>query len=600
MSNISKAVTELFRNREQFVVLGLTGRTGSGCSTAARLLGKNFDDLNPPKPEVNKDMPNEERKYRILYDYAKENWQPFYWISMRDVITSFILEVPFDEFAGFVDKTLHIYGEPINVLTYLEHTIGSKYLELHNRWKNLACLLEGENIEEKREFYTQDLPDFTDKLKDALNKLSHNHDLKIYQLAGSNIRSSGKATDNHFDSVHASAIAQRTNELIKLLRGPIKESKEGFFVVIDAIRNPFEAFFFRERYSAFYLLSINTPNEVRIKRLHEYLNLNQEQIKEIDEKEYPKRLAGHKRFVSQDIQKCIEWSDIHVNNPEEFPDNPNQLKRQLVWYVALMLHPGLVIPTGTERAMQIAYSAKLNSGCISRQVGAVITDEHHSVKAVGWNSTPEGQVPCVLRDVRDLLRHEDTEAFSSYEKKDKDFQAHLRSVYQDSIKKDKLKVLDGRNISFCFKDVQNSLDQEKNQVHTRSLHAEENAFLQITKYGGEGIRGGYLFTTASPCELCAKKAYQLGIRKIVYVDPYPGIANTHILGIGSQNTNLELFSGAIGRAYHQLYHPVFAYKDELSMLLDLEMPSPKSNEELLQENNSLRERIAQLEKGDTV
>lgn len=63
----------------------------------------------------------------------------------------------------------------------------------------------------------------------------------------------------------------------------------------------------------------------------------------------------------------------------------------------------------------------------------------------------------------------------------------------------------GRNVSYCFKSEFNKMTGKSNQVHTRSLHAEENAFLQITKYGGRGIKDGSLFTTASPCELCAKK-----------------------------------------------------------------------------------------------
>lgn len=67
---------------------------------------------------------------------------------------------------------------------------------------------------------------------------------------------------------------------------------------------------------------------------------------------------------------------------------------------------------------------------------------------------------------------------------------------------------------YCFKSIYNGMKKDKNQVHTRALHAEENAFLQIAKYGGAKIEGGKLFTTASPCELCSKKAYQLGIKEI--------------------------------------------------------------------------------------
>ncbi|TGG12669.1 deoxycytidylate deaminase, partial [Escherichia coli] len=130
-------------------------------------------------------------------------------------------------------------------------------------------------------------------------------------------------------------------------------------------------------------------------------------------------------------------------------------------------------------------------------------------------------------------------------------------------------VFKGLNLPYCFKDIHNSLDDEKkgNQVHTRALHAEENAFLQLAKYGGVGINGGKLYTTASPCELCAKKAYQLGMTEIIFIDPYPGIAQEHIINIGSFSPKLIQFRGAIGKSYHRLYEQVIPMKDELDYLM---------------------------------
>ncbi|QBZ98842.1 cytidine/deoxycytidylate deaminase family protein [Flavobacterium sangjuense] len=129
--------------------------------------------------------------------------------------------------------------------------------------------------------------------------------------------------------------------------------------------------------------------------------------------------------------------------------------------------------------------------------------------------------------------------------------------------------LKGKNCSFCFKTVHNKYENEKNQVHTRSLHAEENAMLQITKSGGIGVNKGILFTTASPCELCSKKAYQLGISKIFYIDPYPGIAEDQILKSGIEETKpiVYIFSGAVGSVYNRLYETFLSYKDEMSLTL---------------------------------
>lgn len=191
-----------------------------------------------------------------------------------------------------------------------------------------------------------------------------------------------------------------------------------------------------------------------------------------------------------------------------------------------------------------------------------MTDKNYSMRSVGWNDAPHGHVPCNLRNRNDLQKGADHTAYSEFEKTDEEYLAH----FAERSKRFSVMSGDGRNTSFCFKSEYNAFTGEKNQVHTRSLHAEENALLQLAKYGSPGIEGGVLFTTASPCELCSKKAYQLGIKEIYYIDPYPGIAVNHILRGGTKNPSLILFSGAIGRAFHKLYSPIMPYKDELNAL----------------------------------
>jgi deoxycytidylate deaminase len=274
---------------------------------------------------------------------------------------------------------------------------------------------------------------------------------------------------------------------------------------------------------------------------------------------------------------------------------------QLLKYISLIQHPGLITPSPEERCMQMAYTAKYNSGCISRQVGATVTDKYFSIKAIGWNNTPEGQVPCLLRNVEALINATDEEltkpweeqspdlkAFTHYEKNNPKIKKAITDNFKANIQKNK-DILKGRNICMCFKSLHNSCYDGKNQVHTRSLHAEESAFLQIAKYGGGGIMDGKLFTTASPCELCSKKAYQLGIRVIYYIDPYPGISQEQILEVGYKNPDVRLFNGAIGNAYHWLYEPFMPYKEELSLLLnqDIKDLTTIQSEELkeLKKNN---------------
>lgn len=382
----------------------------------------------------------------------------------------------------------------------------------------------------------------------------------LYQRVGNNLRASARPFECEFKPDRFFTISERINALIKAVINKNKNYEKPSLICIDAIRNPFEATFFKDRYSAFYLMFVNTDDSSRRKRLS---HLRADEINSLDEIEYPQKLEQKEKFYNQNISGCLEITDIHIYNPDIDENKYYFLTQQLLKYIILMIHPGLVTPTHIERCMQIAYNAKLNSGCLSRQVGAVITDNEFSIKSVGWNEVPKGQVSCSLRDVREYCKNKDRQSYSNYEITDCIFSKAM----DDLLEKVKYNNLNGRKYPYCFKDMYNGLKDKDNQVHTRALHAEENAFLQIAKHGGVGIEGGFLFTTASPCELCSKKAYHLGIKKIYYIDPYPGISLNHILKFGdSNNPEMNLFYGAIGNAYINLYTPRISFKDELEMI----------------------------------
>ena len=556
------SLKRLYKETSEFLVIGLTGRTGSGCSTAADILSSS----DPILPESSKiyGSDNDKRKYQIIRNFVLTNWKPFTKIKIREVITRIILDLTFDDFCRLVASTLSKFSEHDVCEKLGEYK--NNYVKAHEYIAKYNALPETTPAEKKVkkdsawEVYFEKLPIFCSELKSALQTcFGADSYTAIYQEVGDNIRASGDANSKEFNAEKIFTIPKKVNKLIKVIR---EKRDNGAFIVIDAIRNPFEAVYFHQRYAGFYLVSINTPNAERLSHLRSTHKFSDEQIDALDNKEYPKKLSGKNIYISQNIQKCIEIADIHINNPDRQPFNNNELSSQLHWYVSLILHPGLVTPTSIERCMQLAYSVKLNSGCISRQVGAVITDQSFSIKAVGWNDTPQGQTPCVLRNAEELLAGGKEEIYSNYERKNAKFHNVLDKTYTPVIGNERLC---GRNLSYCFKDLQNEVEGEKNQVHTRSLHAEENAFLQLAKYGGEPILGGLLFSTASPCELCSKKAYQLGIKKVVYIDPYPGISRDHILDAGTNKPELVLFRGALGRAYHRLYQPVMPMKDELQM-----------------------------------
>lgn len=88
--NEVNALEQIFQEKEKFILIGLTGRTGSGCSTAANLLSLSLSDFDLPKPKLSYFNNNDERKERIIYNYTQEHWDEFTVISVRDVITSIV------------------------------------------------------------------------------------------------------------------------------------------------------------------------------------------------------------------------------------------------------------------------------------------------------------------------------------------------------------------------------------------------------------------------------------------------------------------------------------------------------------------------------
>lgn len=597
----SDFIERLYEERTDFIVIGLTGWTGSGCTTVSELLEKPINKWELPSPEENTFKNNEDRKYNIIYKFAWENFKEFNLIRIKDVITLFLLTKSIVEFENYMNS-IYEGGYDINVET--RHWLEDTQIELKENNINIDNLIMNNdelNEDTLFEFYFTILPKYTDNLDKAFNnKYMYKY---IYRDMTNNIRASGNPFKKDYEEGNIFKISEIINNMIKVLRHHKIKRKEKALVVIDSFRNPYDVTFFKDRYSAFYLFSVNSNKLDRKNRLIK-IGLDDNEIDKLDEKKLTEEeTVDCYAFCRHNIDKCIELSDVYLYNPYEEKKISDILKKDIIRYISLIMHPGLITPTHIERCMQMAYNAKVNSGCISRQVGAVVTDENFAIKSIGWNDVPEGQVPCNLRNIESFITRKDEDAFSKHELGDKDFKEiinyynnhieYIKKVYKTDKQESEKTILDGRSIPYCFKDIHNGIESKYNQVHTRSLHAEENAFLQISKHGGIGVKNGNLFTTASPCELCAKKSYQLGIKNIYYIDLYPGISEEHILKNGKNKPNLKLFQGAIGRAYTQMYTPILPLKDELYMLVDMEFKRKINKNKIL--NNLVKNILDTLE-----
>lgn len=668
---------QIYSQRDNFVIVALTGITGSGCSNFADMMAMDFGqwhekNLIRPYDDITKreaDTKQSEvfkREYLRCYMVSRQ-YEPFQIIKYKNVLVLYMLKELFSEYKNVETVIEHlsallaykfyhshqekeIYNYDVDSNFSEEMIMGWGLTEgLVKKFAQVAaieesCLLKEEQGIETNEretvrkmlaelFFDGEFARFCDALYEEMKRRDYySKNFFVHRLATA-IRATGKSEkrypdfkDSH-DSEHVFDVVELINQIIKGYHLNDKMSKRRF--VIDSVRNSLEILYLRERYNAFYMVAIHNDGHemdlLREKVSHyadgERLDAICANIAELSCEENKMDDFEHGQFFAPDLQRCVSESELHIayNTIENLARKEEELKERRVeeddfdeselefstysfytygeqWmkYSALISRPGLVTPTRDERCMSIAYVAKFNSGCISRQVGCVIIDEEKAVQSVGWNDPPAPQLPCNLRDIDSLFvakgkydnstnKNDKTlyQIYSKFELADtKEYPQHddkgdrigtYGKGFCDCLNHDCSDVTvnnlkdNGLQYAYCFRSRYNTYKENKDAVNTRSLHAEENTMLRLARQGGMGLNGGTMYVTASPCVLCSKKAYQIGIRDIVYLDPYTDIAPDLILNCGYDSPRLRAFRGAIGGTFYKLYQPFIPYKDELKI-----------------------------------
>lgn len=299
--------------------------------------------------------------------------------------------------------------------------------------------------------------------------------------------------------------------------------------IVDSIRNPEEIKFLRKSFAQFFLFGVFAEPDLRWKRVKNIYDNDRRTFDEDDKRDSNEGISHGQR-----VTDSFRMSDIILlNNENIIKGNKNEelflakLKRN----VDLIEGKEVFTPTHVETSMAIAYAESMRSSCLKRKVGAVIVDMSGSVVSSGYNEVPAANNTCKCEYgmcYRDKLKKDYKESLNSKIKKDKE----REEAYQ--LFKENFKILD-----YC-----------------RALHAEENAILNIARIGASAaLPASTLFTSTYPCNLCANKIAQVGIKHIVYFEPYPMEEAKKILT--DKGVEQEPFEGVTYNGYFRLMEVVF-------------------------------------------
>ncbi len=277
---------------------------------------------------------------------------------------------------------------------------------------------------------------------------------------------------------------------------------EGVAHIFDSIKHPDEVQTLRNIYGdGFYLLGIASSIPKRSNFLTEQKGISPDNAKKLIIRDESEEFQ-----YGQHMRDAFHLSDAFVNIDAD--DATDQLAR----IMELIFGKPSLTPTRDEYSMFIAYAASLRSGDLSRQVGAVITSTNNEIISTGANDVPCSGGGLYWADDKDKDQRDSVLGYDSNEKQKSEIVIKVMKKLGKTGSDEEL-LSEGNRL---LQDTGISDITE----YGRAVHAEMEALISCAR-SGVSLRGGTLYTTTFPCHNCAKHIIGAGIKRVVFVEPYP-------------------------------------------------------------------------------
>lgn len=221
----------------------------------------------------------------------------------------------------------------------------------------------------------------------------------------------------------------------------------------------------------------------------------------------------------QRVKDAFPLADV-VINAESRDDILSTVER----FVRAFFGDNFVSPTLDEFGMYAAKVASLKSVDLSRQVGAVIYRPTGEIISSGCNDVPKaGGGPYWEFDTFD--NRDFRVGYDSSVKFKRDI---LRDVFRRLSENDWLSSdLKNLEVDALVEKAISGPEQPLKESHLmdilefgRIVHAEMSALTDAARLG-VSVKDATLYCTTFPCHICARHIVASGVKKVVYIEPYP-------------------------------------------------------------------------------
>jgi deoxycytidylate deaminase len=285
-------------------------------------------------------------------------------------------------------------------------------------------------------------------------------------------------------------------------------------VLFRQLKEPEEAYLLRHVYDeGFHLVGVYCPLDVRLQQLQ-----TQKGMTPVEARSLTQIDADEGKSFGQHVRDTFHLSDVFVRATGDAVD-AMEVRQQLKRYCELLFGDGFHTPTIDEYGMFLAWASGLRSGQLSRQVGAAILTRDGDVLSVGTNEVPRGGggqywEDSLGPDGRDHL----SERGDSTDYMRRDMLREILDVLKPNWRTDNI-AEDEKAIMSYQQQLRGTRVMNLTEF-TRAVHAEMESLCAAVRTG-TSVKGATLYTTTFPCHNCTKHIVAAGIRRVVYIEPYP-------------------------------------------------------------------------------
>jgi deoxycytidylate deaminase len=291
--------------------------------------------------------------------------------------------------------------------------------------------------------------------------------------------------------------------------------------ILDSIRHPAEVQLLRRVYGdAFVLIGVVCEEEKRTKRIQAKCNCGPQ-----DAYDFMKRDADDEMRYGQHVADAFHLSDFFIDNTVDRERNGASNRdwnviEDLSRLLKIITHTELVRPSLSETSMYHAFSAQMQSACLSRQVGAAVVDRQGNVLSTGTN-----EVPKAGGGVYGESAENDTEDARCAFFPDAQNRFCRNTTQQNEIIDELLNDIKEFKEASPERRIQIKKEIRKTRIgglleFSRAVHAEMDALLSAGRQS-ISVEGAMLFVTTYPCHYCARHLITAGIDEVQYIEPYP-------------------------------------------------------------------------------